>query len=63
VELQEFSQTQLQFTAGNIDTGTPLAVNCYLPPTTRADGESAGALWRVLPAEKVPAGAELTNAK
>jgi hypothetical protein len=65
VELQEFLQTQLQFTAGNIDAGDSVGGELLLLLHRRqgTDGESAGALWRVLPADKVPAGAELANAK
>jgi glucose/arabinose dehydrogenase len=64
-QLQELLQTELQFTAGGYDEdGNVLAVNCecfYLvdqgpllnPP---------GALWRVVPADQVPAGAEVARA-
>jgi glucose/arabinose dehydrogenase len=63
-KMQEFLQTQLQFTAGTVDEdGTVLAVNCYCfyledqgplanPP---------GALWRVVEADKVPPGAEVAK--
>ena len=65
-QLQELAQTELQFTSGNNDEdGTVLAVNCncfYLDdkgPTANPPG----ALWRVVPADKVPAGAELAKVK
>jgi hypothetical protein len=65
-QLQELAQTELQFTAGNNDEdGTVLAVNCncfYLDdkgPTANPPG----ALWRVVPADKVPSGAELAKVK
>jgi glucose/arabinose dehydrogenase len=63
-KLQELLHTALQFTAGGTDEdGTILAVNCncfYI-------GEQGplrnppGALWRVVPADRVPAGAELAR--
>ena len=65
-QMQEFMQTQLQFTAGSVDAdGTVLAVNCYCFYTEDKgpDRNPAGALWRILPADKVPAGAELAKAK
>ena len=65
-QLQQFLQTKLQFTAGNVDAdGTVLAVNCYCFYTDDK-GPTAnppGALWRILPADKVPAGAEVAEAK
>ena len=63
-QLEELLQTELQFTAGGYDEdGNVLAVNCdcfYLvdqgplinPP---------GALWRVVPADEVPDGAEVAR--
>jgi hypothetical protein len=57
--MQEFMQTQPQFTAGNVDAdGTVLAVNCYCFYTDDKGpmANPTGALWRVLPADKVPAG-------
>ena len=54
-QMQEFMQTQLQFTAGNVeDDGTVLAVNCYCFYTDDK-GPTAnppGALWRVMPADR-----------
>ena len=65
-QMQEFMQTQLQFTAGNVDAdGTVLAVNCYCFYTDDKgpNANPTGALWRVMPADKVPTGAELAKAK
>ncbi len=65
-QLQEFLQTQLQFTAGAVDEdGTVLATNCYCFYTDDK-GPTAnppGALWRILPADKVPSGAEVAKAQ
>jgi hypothetical protein len=62
--MQEFMQTALQFTAGqNDEDGMVLAVNCYCF-YTEDRGPAAnppGALWRVLPADKVPSGAEVAK--
>ncbi len=54
-------QTQLQFTSGNVDEdGYVVATNCYCFYTSDQGplANPVGALWRVLPADKVPAGAE-----
>jgi hypothetical protein len=42
-----------------------LAVNCYCFYTDdkRPNANPVGALWRILPADKVPSGAELAKAK
>ena len=63
-KMQEFMQTQLQFTAGTVDEDdTVLAVNCYCfyledrGPTANPPG----ALWRVVAADKVPPGAEVAK--
>ncbi len=63
-KMQEFMQTQLQFTAGTVDEDdTVLAVNCYCfyledrGPTANPPG----ALWRVVAADKVPTGAEVAK--
>ena len=65
-QMQEFMQTALQFTAGqNDEDGTVLAVNCYCFYTADK-GPTAnppGALWRVVPADKVPAGAEVAQVR
>lgn len=65
-QLQELAQTALQFTSGNVDEdGTVLAVNCdcfYLDdkgPTANPPGS----LWRIMPADKVPEGAEVAKTK
>jgi hypothetical protein len=65
-QLQQLLHTQLQFTAGGTDEdGTIVAVNCYCfyledkGPTANPPG----ALWRVLPADKVPAGAETARTR
>jgi glucose/arabinose dehydrogenase len=65
-QLHEFMQTQLQFTGGNVDAdGYVLAVNCYCFYTADKGpmANPVGALWRVMPADKVPAGAEVAKAK
>jgi glucose/arabinose dehydrogenase len=63
-QLEELIQTELQFTAGGYDEDSNvLAVNCecfYLVdqgPLTNPPG----ALWRVVPADEVPAGAEVAR--
>jgi glucose/arabinose dehydrogenase len=65
-QLQEFLQTQLQFTAGTVDDdGTVLATNCYCFYTDDK-GPTAnppGAVWRIVPADKVPSGAEVAKAQ
>lgn len=65
-QMHEFVQTALQFTAGqNDEDGTVLAVNCYCF-YTEDRGPAAnppGALWRVVPADKVPSGAEVAQVK
>jgi glucose/arabinose dehydrogenase len=65
-QIQEFLQTALQFTAGNVDEdGTILAVNCYCFYTDDKGPTQnpPGALWRVMPADKVPSGAEVAKAQ
>ena len=59
-QLQESLQTNLQFTAGDLDEdGFVLAVNCYCfyLDDKGALANPPGALWRVLPQSQVPAGA------
>ena len=63
-QLQEMMQTDLQFTAGGYDeNGNVLAVNAnnfYLAD----EGPTAnppGSLWRVVPADEVPSGAEVAR--
>jgi hypothetical protein len=63
-QMQEFTQTQLQFTGGNLDEdGYVLAVNCYCFYTADQGplANPVGALWRIMPADQVPAGAELAR--
>ncbi len=60
-QMQELLHTSLQFTAGGYDEdGNVLAVNCNCFYTTDkgALGNPPGALWRVVAADAVPAGAE-----
>jgi glucose/arabinose dehydrogenase len=63
-KLQELLHTALQFTAGGADEdGTVLAVNCncfYIGEQGPLQNPP-GALWRVVPADRVPAGAELAR--
>jgi glucose/arabinose dehydrogenase len=63
-ELQELAQTQLQFTSGNVlEDGSVVATNCYCFYTADQGptANPAGALWRVVEADKVPAGAEVAK--
>ena len=65
-QLQELAQTALQFTAGNTDEdGTVLAgnCNCFYLDDKGAAANPPGALWKILPADKVPAGAEVAKTK
>lgn len=60
-QLQEMMQTNLQFTAGgNGEDGFVYAVNCncFYTADKGPMGNPPGALWRVVPADQVPAGAE-----
>ncbi|HEY7138721.1 MAG TPA: PQQ-dependent sugar dehydrogenase [Methylomirabilota bacterium] len=60
-QLQESLQTNLQFTAGDLDEdGFVLAVNCYCfyLDDKGAVANPPGALWRVMPQSQVPAGAQ-----
>jgi glucose/arabinose dehydrogenase len=64
-KLQELMQTGLQFTAGGLDEdGTVLAVNCncFYIGEQGAMRNPPGALWRVVPANAVPPGAEVARA-
>jgi hypothetical protein len=63
-QLEELVQTDLQFTAGGYDEdGNVLAVNCncfYIGeqgPLTNPPG----ALWRVVPLDQIPEGAEVAR--
>jgi glucose/arabinose dehydrogenase len=63
-QMEEFLQASLQFTAGQVDEdGNVLAVNCYCFYTDDKGptANPVGALWRITPADKVPAGAEVAK--
>ena len=65
-QIQELMQTSLQFTSGNLDEdGTVLAVNCdcFYTDDKGPLANPPGALWRVVPADKVPAGAEVAKTR
>jgi hypothetical protein len=65
-QLQELAQTALQFTSGNTDEdGTVLAVNCncFYLDDKGATANPPGSLWKIVPADKVPAGAEVAKTK
>lgn len=65
-QMQEFMQTALQFTGGqNDEDGTVLAVNCYCFYTDDKgpNANPVGALWRVVPADRVPSGAEVAQVR
>jgi hypothetical protein len=65
-QLQELTQTSLQFTGGGIDEdGTVLAVNCncFYTEDKGALANPPGSLWKVVPADKVPSGAEVAATK
>jgi hypothetical protein len=65
-QLQELVQTSLQFTSGNNDEdGTVLAVNCdcFYTDDKGPLANPPGALWRIVAADKVPAGAEVAKTK
>ena len=64
--LQELLQTSLQFTSGNVDAdGFVLATscNCFYTDDKGPTANPPGALWRIMPADQVPAGAEVARAK
>jgi hypothetical protein len=64
--MQEFLQTNLQFTSGTVDAdGNVLALNCncFYTDDRGATANPPGQLWRVLPADKVPPGAEVARAR
>jgi len=63
-QLQEMMQTDLQFTAGGYDEdGMVLAVNAnnFYLADEGPDANPTGALWRVVPADQVPEGAEVAR--
>jgi cytochrome c(L) len=60
-QIQELLHTNLQFTAGgNDEDGNVLAVNCncFYTADKGPMANPPGALWRVVPADRVPSGAE-----
>ncbi len=63
-QLEEMLHTSLQFTAGGYDEdGNVLAVNCncFYTSDRGPTANPPGALWRVVAADKVPAGAEVAR--
>jgi len=65
-QMQELLHTALQFTGGNYDEdGSILAVNCYCFYTDDkgATNNPPGALWRIVAADQVPAGAETAKTR
>ncbi|MEO8248673.1 MAG: PQQ-dependent sugar dehydrogenase [Burkholderiales bacterium] len=65
-QLEELLQSTLQFTGGNVDQdGYVLAVNCncFYTDDKGAANNPPGALWRIMPADKVPQGAEVAKVK
>jgi hypothetical protein len=65
-QMQESMQTQLQFTADNVDAdGFALATNCYCFYTDDKgpNANPVGALWRIVPADKVTVGMEVAKTK
>ncbi|MFN7921841.1 MAG: PQQ-dependent sugar dehydrogenase [Bryobacteraceae bacterium] len=60
-QIEDMLHTNLQFTAGgNDEDGNVIAVNCncFYTADKGPMANPAGALWRVVPADRVPAGAE-----
>jgi glucose/arabinose dehydrogenase len=60
-QMQEALQTNLQFTGGNVDeNGMVLAVNCncFYLEDKGATANKPGSLWRVMPRDQVPQGAQ-----
>jgi hypothetical protein len=65
-QMQESMQTQLQFTADNVDAdGFALATNCYCFYTDDKgpNANPVGALWRIVPADKVTVGMDFAKTK
>ncbi len=63
-QLEELLQTDLQFTAGGYDEdGKVLAVNAnnFYLADEGPDANPPGTVWRVVPADEVPAGAEVAR--
>jgi glucose/arabinose dehydrogenase len=64
--MQEFLQTTLQFTSGNLDAdGNVLALNCncFYTDDKGATANPKGQLWRIMPLDKVPAGTEIARTR
>ncbi|MCD6675482.1 MAG: PQQ-dependent sugar dehydrogenase [Burkholderiaceae bacterium] len=64
--MQELLQTALQFTAGNVDAdGNVLATNCvcFYTEDKGPTANPPGSLWRIVPADQVPAGAEVARTR
>lgn len=64
--MQELMQTTLQFTSGNVDAdGFVLALNCvcFYTEDKGPVANPPGALWRIMPADQVPAGAEVARTR
>src|SRR5690606_27581495 len=64
--MQELLQTALQFTAGTVDAdGNVLALNCvcFYTEDKGPTANPPGALWRIVPADQVPAGAEVARTR
>ncbi|MGV3653287.1 MAG: PQQ-dependent sugar dehydrogenase [Noviherbaspirillum sp.] len=64
--MQELLQSTLQFTSGNVDAdGNVLALNCncFYTEDKGPTANPAGQLWRIMPADKVPSGAETARVK
>ena len=63
-QFQEMLQSNLQFTAGGYDEdGKVLAVNAnnFYLSDSGPDSNPPGTLWRIVPADEVPAGAEVAK--
>lgn len=63
-QLEELLQTGLQFTAGGLDEeGRVLAVNAnnFYLADTGPDANPPGQLWRIMPEDEVPEGAEVAR--
>ena len=64
--MQELLQSSLQFTSGNIDAdGFVLATNCncFYTDDKGPTANPPGSLWRLMPADQVPAGAEVARVR
>ena len=64
--MQELLQSSLQFTSGNVDAdGFVLATNCncFYTDDKGPTANPPGSLWRLMPADQVPAGAEVARVR